>query len=82
MLKLFLEEHTLYNETYWLIETNASIVLVKVYRFNICVGSFKLRADRICRLKVLISGMIIQAPRSLVLKINFNRSKTYMDINR
>jgi len=59
----------LYNETYWLIETNASRVLVKVYRFNICVGSFELEVNKAYRLKVLISDMIIQAPRSLVLKI-------------
>ena len=59
----------LYNETYWLIETNASKVLVKVYRFNICVGSFELEVKKVYRLKVLVSDMIIQAPRSIVLKI-------------
>ena len=75
MSRLFLEEHTYTNETYWLIETNASRVLVKVYRFNVCVGSFELEVDRAYRLKVLVSDMIVQAPRGLVIKISLTGTK-------
>ncbi|RLF22520.1 MAG: hypothetical protein DRN15_08770 [Thermoprotei archaeon] len=59
----------LYNETYWLVRTNASEVLVKVYRMGLCVGEFRLKPNGTYRLRVLVGDMLIQAPRSITLKI-------------
>jgi len=59
----------LYNETYWLIRTNASKVLIKVYRLGLCVGEFQLKPNGTYRLRVLVGDMLIQAPRSITLRI-------------
>ncbi|RLF21242.1 MAG: hypothetical protein DRN15_11505 [Thermoprotei archaeon] len=59
----------LYNGTYWLIKTNSTKVLVKVYRMGLCVGEFQLEPSGTYRLKVLIGDMIIQAPRSLTIRV-------------
>ena len=59
----------LYNETYWQVRTNLTTVLVKVYRFNICVGEFQLEPNSTYRLRVLVGDMLIRAPRSLILRV-------------
>ena len=59
----------LYNETYWLVRTNSSKVLVKVYRIGLYVGEFQLRPNSTYRLRVLVGDMLIQAPRSLTIRI-------------
>ena len=59
----------LYNQTHWIIESNLSEVIVKVYRLNICVGEFKIKMGKVYRLKVLVSHMIIQTPKTIILKI-------------
>ncbi|RLF23113.1 MAG: hypothetical protein DRN15_07195 [Thermoprotei archaeon] len=58
-----------YNATYWFVKTNASKVLVKVYRLGLCVGEFQLRPNGTYRLRVLVSNMLIQAPRSLTIRV-------------
>jgi len=59
----------LYNETCWYVRTNLTNVLVKVYRFNLCVGEFQLESNSTYRLRVLVGDMLIQAPRSLTLRV-------------
>jgi len=59
----------LYNETCWQVRTNLTTVLVKVYRFNLCVGEFQLEPNSTYRLRVPVGDMLIQAPRSLTLRV-------------
>ena len=59
----------LYNETYWLVRANASRALVKVYRLGLCVGEFQLEPNGTYRLRVLVGDMLIQAPRSLTIRV-------------
>ena len=59
----------LYNGTYWLVRTNASKVLVKVYRMGLCVGEFQLVPNGTYRLRVLVGDMLVQAPRSLTIRV-------------
>jgi len=58
-----------YNATYWLAKTNASKILVKVYRMGLCVGEFQLMPNGTYRLRVLVGDMLIQASRSLTLRV-------------
>ena len=60
----------LYNQTHWIIESNLSEVIVKVYRLNICVGEFKIKMGKVYKLKVLVSHMIIQTPKTIVFRIH------------
>ena len=58
-----------YNTTHYRVRTNRTEVLVRVYRLGICVGEFTLDTGKDWMLRVLVSDMVVEAPRGVTLKI-------------
>jgi len=58
-----------YNTTHYRVRTNRIEVLVRVYRLGICVGEFTLDTGKDWMLRVLVSDMVVEAPRGVTLKI-------------
>ena len=59
----------LYNTTHYRVRTNRTEVLVRVYRLGICVGEFTLDTGKDWMLRVLVSDMVVEAPRGVTLRI-------------
>jgi len=67
----------LYNETHWIVKSSLNRILIKVYRYDICVGLFNVETDKNYKLKVSVSRMKIETLGNIALKVSLIGTKHY-----